>query len=163
MFNDNVLVIWIKLNMCLDCKRTQKWESGGYVQIWTFQKPLCPFWIIGHYDKPTIVRYHPTASNVLASASADLTIKIWDICTQECVITLQGHKEQVGFYSVVFIYNLIILLKRFLIFFFLVPSLQLFSLLFSSITTEATDTNQKPNREYSYFKELPSVNSYEAP
>ncbi|KXJ24176.1 Coronin-7 [Exaiptasia diaphana] len=49
----------------------------------------------GHHDKPTIVRYHPTASNVLASASADLTIKIWDICTMQCVITLQGHNEQI--------------------------------------------------------------------
>lgn len=33
----------------------------------------------GHGRKVTFLRFHPTASNVLASASADLSVKLWDI------------------------------------------------------------------------------------
>lgn len=50
----------------------------------------------GHKDKPTIVRYHPIASNLLASASLDLSIKLWDLEAEKCVITLQGHEEPVN-------------------------------------------------------------------
>ena len=33
----------------------------------------------GHGRKVTLLRFHPTASNVLASTSSDFTPKIWDI------------------------------------------------------------------------------------
>lgn len=42
------------------------------------------------------MRYHPTASGVLASAALDLTVKIWDINSAKALITLSGHTEQVG-------------------------------------------------------------------
>lgn len=35
--------------------------------------------LVGHRKKVTLLRFHPTASNVLASTSADYTVKIWDI------------------------------------------------------------------------------------
>jgi WD40 repeat protein len=34
-------------------------------------------------------------SNRLASGSADSTIKLWDVCTQACVATLNTHKSKV--------------------------------------------------------------------
>ncbi|XP_020609841.1 coronin-7-like [Orbicella faveolata] len=49
----------------------------------------------GHYDKPNIVKYHPTASGVLASSALDLTVKIWDVNKAKALITLNGHNEQV--------------------------------------------------------------------
>lgn len=33
----------------------------------------------GHKKKVTLLRFHPTASNVLASTSADYTVKVWDV------------------------------------------------------------------------------------
>mmetsp|Transcript_23439 Transcript_23439/g.32738 ORF Transcript_23439/g.32738 Transcript_23439/m.32738 type:complete len:450 (+) Transcript_23439:92-1441(+) len=35
--------------------------------------------IVGHKKKVTLLKFHTTASNVLASTSADHTVKIWDI------------------------------------------------------------------------------------
>ncbi|KAL9179264.1 hypothetical protein ACHAXT_008554 [Thalassiosira profunda] len=35
--------------------------------------------LIGHAKKVNLLRFHPTASNVLASTSSDYTVKLWDI------------------------------------------------------------------------------------
>ena len=53
-------------------------------------------YVLGHSDKPNIVKYHPTAFGVLASSALDLTVKIWDINKARDVITLTGLTEQVG-------------------------------------------------------------------
>lgn len=41
----------------------------------------------GHGKKVTLVRYHPTASNILLSASADNTVKAWNIETGDSVLS----------------------------------------------------------------------------
>lgn len=33
----------------------------------------------GHHKKVTLVKFNPTAANVLASTAADASVKIWDI------------------------------------------------------------------------------------
>ena len=43
--------------------------------------------LTGHMKKVTLLRYHPTASNVLLSTSADYTTKVWDIEKGEAVTT----------------------------------------------------------------------------
>lgn len=35
--------------------------------------------LVGHAKKVNFLRFHPTASNVLASSSSDYTVKLWDI------------------------------------------------------------------------------------
>lgn len=53
-------------------------------------KDVAPFKILeGHQKKVGLVSFHPTAENVLASASADYTVKIWNIETGEVLFTLQ--------------------------------------------------------------------------
>lgn len=44
-----------------------------------------------------------TNDNLLASGSADKTIKFWDLGVNECVKTLEGHKDDV--WSIVFFPN----------------------------------------------------------
>lgn len=41
----------------------------------------------GHERKINVLHWNPAASNVLASASADLTLKIWDVEKQACLNT----------------------------------------------------------------------------
>ncbi|XP_039748094.1 coronin-7 isoform X1 [Pararge aegeria] len=50
-----------------------------------------------HPDKIYIVRFHPTASDLLITAAHDLTIKIWDLSQEvpTAEITLTGHTEQI--------------------------------------------------------------------
>jgi coronin-1B/1C/6 len=48
----------------------------------------------GHGKKVTLLRFHPTASNVLASASADLTVKLWDIEKGSEVCSLNDTHQQ---------------------------------------------------------------------
>lgn len=46
--------------------------------------------LVGHRKKVTLLRFHPSANNVLASTSADHTVKIWDIEKAEEISTLDG-------------------------------------------------------------------------
>ena len=57
--------------------------------------------IEAHTDKIYLIKFHPLASDVLASASYDMTIKIWDLeplsigATIKSRITLTGHFDQI--------------------------------------------------------------------
>lgn len=60
----------------------------------------------GHRDRPTIVRYHPTADNILTSASYDLSVNIWDVNKQTTALSLSGHLEPVSiFHKDYFLYK----------------------------------------------------------
>ncbi|KAJ8729045.1 hypothetical protein PYW07_006741 [Mythimna separata] len=50
-----------------------------------------------HPDKIYIIRFHPTASDVLTTAAHDLTVKIWDLSPDSPVasIVLTGHTDQI--------------------------------------------------------------------
>lgn len=50
--------------------------------------------LIGHRDKINAVAFHPTYS-VLASASVDATVRVWDWDTGELERTLKGHTKSV--------------------------------------------------------------------
>jgi len=47
----------------------------------------------GHAKKVHMVKWHPTANNVLASSSWDKTIMLWDVQTGECVETYKDLKD----------------------------------------------------------------------
>jgi len=76
--------------------------ESGFISIWeipggglteTINTPSVV--LKGHDDKPHIVKYHPSASGVLASSALDLTVKIWDINKAKDLITLKDQSEQV--------------------------------------------------------------------
>lgn len=46
--------------------------------------------LVGHKKKVTLLRFHPTASNVLASTSADYTVKLWDVEKGETISNFDG-------------------------------------------------------------------------
>jgi len=46
--------------------------------------------LVGHRKKVTLLRFHPTANNVLASTSADHTVRFWDVEKAEEISTLDG-------------------------------------------------------------------------
>ncbi|XP_074621834.1 coronin-7-like [Acropora palmata] len=76
--------------------------ENGFVSVWeipdgglTENIDTPSVLLKGHQDKPNVVRYHPTASGVLASAALDLTVKIWHINSAKALITLAGHTEQI--------------------------------------------------------------------
>jgi coronin-1B/1C/6 len=48
----------------------------------------------GHQRKVTLVRFHPTASNVLASTAADQSVKLWDIEKGAEINSLNDAHEQ---------------------------------------------------------------------
>jgi coronin-7 len=57
--------------------------------------------IEAHTDKIYLIKFHPLASDILASASYDMTVKIWDLeplISGESIksqITLHGHTDQI--------------------------------------------------------------------
>lgn len=51
--------------------------------------------LAGHSEKIYFIKFHPLAKDVLASGSYDMTIRIWDLATQEERIVLHGHTDQV--------------------------------------------------------------------
>ncbi|XP_041969615.1 coronin-7 isoform X2 [Aricia agestis] len=50
-----------------------------------------------HPDKIYVIRFHPTASDLLTTAAHDLTVKLWDLACDPPVahITLTGHTDQI--------------------------------------------------------------------
>lgn len=76
--------------------------ESGFVTVWEVPNDGLtetinnPFVVLkGHNDKPNIVKYHPTAKGVLASAAMDLTIKIWNVDKAKDLITLNGLTDSV--------------------------------------------------------------------
>ncbi|OQR76932.1 coronin-7-like, partial [Tropilaelaps mercedesae] len=53
------------------------------------------FELKGHKDKVTLLKFHPSAKDILASASQDQTILIWDLDQQAFVYELEGHTDQI--------------------------------------------------------------------
>ncbi|XP_066145726.1 coronin-7 isoform X2 [Euwallacea fornicatus] len=52
-----------------------------------------------HGDKIYFIKFHPTAKDILASGSYDMTIKVWDLTTMTDQITLKGHTDQIFSFS----------------------------------------------------------------
>ena len=50
----------------------------------------------GHTEKIYWVRYHPLAKDILATASYDMTVRIWDVTEAEEWLQLEGHTDTVG-------------------------------------------------------------------
>lgn len=49
--------------------------------------------LVSHNDRLTIVKFHPTSANVLASFAQDLNLIIWDLECQEPQIEISQHPE----------------------------------------------------------------------
>lgn len=51
--------------------------------------------LLGHRRKVGTIRFHPTAENLVATSSADFTVKIWDITTGQANLTVTGHADMI--------------------------------------------------------------------
>lgn len=82
--------------------------DDGMIRLWEIPESGLaeptnePKYIIkAHTDKIYLIKFHPLASDVLASASYDMTVKIWDLTllssceTAVAKITLMGHTDQI--------------------------------------------------------------------
>lgn len=76
--------------------------DDGIIRLWRIpenglQEPTNTFEheITAHPDKIYIIKFHPLAKSVLASASYDMTIKIWDLDTLTEKYVLTGHTDQI--------------------------------------------------------------------
>lgn len=49
----------------------------------------------GHGKKLIICRFHPVADYTLGSASADNTVRIWDVASQKAVVTYDDFKSNI--------------------------------------------------------------------
>ncbi|KAK0043020.1 coronin-7 [Biomphalaria pfeifferi] len=49
----------------------------------------------GHMEKIYFVSFHPHASNLIMTASYDMTVRLWDLKQQKEVLRLEGHDDQV--------------------------------------------------------------------
>jgi coronin-1B/1C/6 len=49
--------------------------------------------LVGHSKRVNLLRFHPTASNVLASTSSDCTVKLWDIESAQELATFDEMKD----------------------------------------------------------------------
>jgi len=49
--------------------------------------------LVGHAKKVNLMRFHPTAANVLASSSSDYTVKLWDIETSQELSTFDEMQD----------------------------------------------------------------------
>jgi len=50
----------------------------------------------GHTEKIYTVQFHPLANGVLTSSSYDMTVRVWDVNSEEERIVLLGHEDTVS-------------------------------------------------------------------
>lgn len=86
-FNDRRLAV-----SCDDAKiRVWNIPEDGLTESLT-EPDMC---LIGHREKIYFVSFHPLAKDILASASYDMIVKIWNLSTGEEAIELTGHTSQI--------------------------------------------------------------------
>lgn len=86
-FNDRRLVV------VTDSAKINVWliPEGGLVE--NLEAP--EFSMTGHKEKIYFVRFHPLAKDLIATASFDMTVRIWDLSQRKEVLRLDGHDDQV--------------------------------------------------------------------
>ncbi|XP_023703950.1 coronin-7 isoform X3 [Cryptotermes secundus] len=84
-----------------NCKRLAVACDDGTIRLWLIPEMGLaeptnePDTILaGHSEKIYFIKFHPLAKDVLASGSYDMTVRIWDLATQEERIVLHGHTDQ---------------------------------------------------------------------
>ena len=84
-FNDNMLATASE-----DCSvKVSLIPQGGLVS----NQDEAVATLLGHEKKLAYVHFHPTASNVLASASYDLTVRVWDLEKQQERSLISDHPD----------------------------------------------------------------------
>ncbi|XP_045608217.1 coronin-7 isoform X3 [Procambarus clarkii] len=88
-FNDHTLAV------ACDDGKINLWHipEGGLSH--PTNEPNETFMDIGSADKVTILKWHPLSAGILAAASGDHSIKIWDLHSQSVAITLASHPDQI--------------------------------------------------------------------
>ncbi|BFZ15285.1 hypothetical protein BsWGS_18324 [Bradybaena similaris] len=86
-FDDSRLVV------ALDNAKINVWRipKGGITEF--ADEP--EFSLRGHTEKIYFVRFHPLASDLIATASYDMTVRLWDLKQQKEVLRLEDHGDQV--------------------------------------------------------------------
>merc|ERR1712188_204934 len=51
--------------------------------------------LVGHRRKVGTIHFNPTANNVVATSSADYTVKVWDVETGSANLSITGHSEMI--------------------------------------------------------------------
>ncbi len=76
---------------CLDAQieRSRRCRAARY-RAKMFQKTTS-----GHTEKLYLVRFHPLARDVLATASYDMTVRVWDVGEADEWLQLAGHTDTV--------------------------------------------------------------------
>jgi periodic tryptophan protein 1 len=72
-----------------------------FIEIWDLDvmDPLNPIGTLkkgGHRGPVMSLAWNQQYTNILASGSEDMTVKIWDLATLKCVETLKHHKDKVA-------------------------------------------------------------------
>ena len=70
------------------------------LRIWEPFKNKPSFALIGHTHQVYAIKWNPVDNDILASASFDKTVRIWNIATKTCIAVLNKHSSAV--YSVWF-------------------------------------------------------------
>eukprot|EP00058_Branchiostoma_floridae_P026168 XP_002611658.1 hypothetical protein BRAFLDRAFT_117106 [Branchiostoma floridae] len=65
--------------------------EGGLTE--TLTEP--EFCLRGHEEKIYCMKFHPTASDIMASASFDMSVRVWDLSAEQQVFKLRGHTDQI--------------------------------------------------------------------
>merc|ERR1719410_1508227 len=47
----------------------------------------------GHEKRAHLLKWHPTANNIVASSSWDKSVKLWNVATQDCVQTYSNLED----------------------------------------------------------------------
>ncbi|CAG5115886.1 unnamed protein product, partial [Candidula unifasciata] len=83
-----------RLLVALDNAKINVWRipKGGITEELVDEPE---FSLRGHTEKIYFIRFHPLASDLIATASYDMTVRLWDLKQQKEVMRLEDHEDQV--------------------------------------------------------------------
>ncbi|ESQ53564.1 hypothetical protein EUTSA_v10027098mg [Eutrema salsugineum] len=85
----------------LDCP-LKGGEKGNFVAVGSMESPTIEIWDLDvtsdcHTTDQSVIdlAWNKEFRNIVASGSADKTIKVWDVATGQCKVTMEHHKKKV--------------------------------------------------------------------
>ena len=84
---------WVTLPLHPDGRRVM-WQNGSSLEVWDLESGAALQYFIEH-SLVNAVALHPNGRQAVSASDDETTVKLWDVETGACSLTLQGHSSAV--------------------------------------------------------------------
>ncbi|KAA0720285.1 Coronin-1C Coronin-3 [Triplophysa tibetana] len=101
VYLDLYQALYLTRNISIRLRKSHVWQIPDHTPCRPISEPIVV--LEGHSKRVGIIKWHPTARNILLTAGSDNLIIIWNVGTGESLITMDEHPDLI--YNVSWNYN----------------------------------------------------------